>query len=107
VAQAQERFAEAEASYRQAMEIYLESDQRSASMTATRLGLLLAKDGGNADAAGMLLDGAVAWHQLTGDWDPADLRYLKRERQIIGESIHANGHRKDSRRLSGSTRYRD
>ena len=78
---------EAEAAYRQALDIYQEeSDPRQASMTATRLGLLLAETGRHADAATVLLDAALLWHQVTGGWDVGDLRNLKRERAIIGQA---------------------
>jgi len=86
VAQDQERFAEAEASYRQALDIFLESDPERASLEATRLGLLFSRTDRHLDAAMMLLEGALLWRQLTGNWDIADLRYLKRGRQLIGES---------------------
>ena len=55
-------------------------------MTATRLGLVLAETGRHADAADVLIDGALLWHQLTGGWDTGDLRYLKRERAILGQA---------------------
>ena len=86
VAQEQERFAEAEASYRQALDIYLEVDPRQASATATQLGLVLAETGRHADAAAVLMDAALLWHQLTGGWDTGNLRYLKRERAILGQA---------------------
>lgn len=82
----QRRFTEAETAYRQALDIYLEeSDPRQASMTATQLGLLLAETGRHTDAATVLLDAALFWHQATGGWDAGDLQNLKRERAIIGQ----------------------
>jgi hypothetical protein len=45
---------------------------------------VLAERGSHADAARSLLDAALLWHQVTGGWDAGDLRYLKRERSIIG-----------------------
>ena len=87
LAQNQERFAEAEAAYKQALDIHMGSDQRQASTTATRLGLVLALSGRHDEAAGILLYAAVSWHQLKGTWDPADLAYLKRERNLIGDDV--------------------
>ena len=84
VVQEQGRFAEAEAGYRQALEIWRESDPRQASMTTSRLGLLFAAVGRHDDAAAALLDAALTWHQVTGNWDAGDLTNLKRERAIIG-----------------------
>jgi tetratricopeptide (TPR) repeat protein len=85
VAQAQRRFEEAEAAYRQALDIYLEeSDPRQASVSATSLGLLLAETGRHADAAAVLLDAALLWHQAIGNWDAGDLQNLKQERAVIG-----------------------
>jgi hypothetical protein len=55
-------------------------------MTATRLGLLLAEAGRHPDAATVLLDAALLWHQATGGWDAGDLRNLKRERAVIGQA---------------------
>ena len=89
VAHEQHRSAEAEAAYRQALDIYLESDPRSASMTATQFGLLLAETGRHADAAAMLIDAALLWHQVTGKWDPGDLQNLKPESAIIGQDAFA------------------
>ena len=86
VARAQKRFAEAEASYRQALDIYLDTDQEKASTEATTLGLLFSEVGRHTDAATMLLDGALLWHQLTGKWDTKDLQYLKREHQLMDET---------------------
>ena len=86
VALEQRRFEEAEASYRQALDIYRESDPRRASITATALGLVLAETGRHAEAAAVLLDGALARRQMTGSWAPADLRNLRREREIIGQA---------------------
>lgn len=85
VAQQQDRLAEAEAAYRQAFELFLESDPRNASMTGTRIGLLLAEVGRHVDAATMLIDAAMLWQQVTGGWDPGDLRYLRDEVAIIGQ----------------------
>jgi hypothetical protein len=85
VAQEQRRLQEAEASYRQALDIFLESDPRQASKTTTLLGLLLAETGRHADAAATLLDAALLWHQQTGGWDANDLRNLTRERAAIGQ----------------------
>jgi hypothetical protein len=64
----------------------LESDPRQASATAARLGLVLAGAGRHDDAAVVLIDGALLWHQLTGGWDTGDLRYLRRERAILGQA---------------------
>jgi tetratricopeptide (TPR) repeat protein len=86
VAQEQRRFAQAEAAYKQALDNFLESDARNASLVATSLGGLLSSTGRHGDAAITLLNGALLWRQLTGNWDPADLRDLKRERQFIGEA---------------------
>jgi tetratricopeptide (TPR) repeat protein len=86
VAYQQERFDEAEAAYRQALDIFRESDARNASIVATSLGQMLSSIDRHFDATTILLDGALLWHQLTGNWDPAGLRYLKRERQLIGEA---------------------
>jgi tetratricopeptide (TPR) repeat protein len=82
----QRRFAEAEAAYRQALDILRESDARNASLVATSLGQLLSSIDRHPDATTVLLDGALLWHQLTRNWDPDDLRDLKRERQLIGEA---------------------
>jgi hypothetical protein len=60
--------------------------QRQASATATRLGLLLTETGRHADAAMTLIDAMLLWHKLTGKWDTGDLRYLKRERAILGDT---------------------
>jgi tetratricopeptide (TPR) repeat protein len=84
VAQEQRRFEDARTSYQQALDIYLESDPRQASIVATQLGLVLAETGQHPDAAMTLMDAALLWHQLTGTWDTGDLRYLKRERAILG-----------------------
>jgi tetratricopeptide (TPR) repeat protein len=86
VAQERDLFAEAEASYRQALDIYLESNPREASVLARSLGLLLAKIDRHTDAALVLLEGALIWHQLAGNWNTADLQHLKRERQLISEA---------------------
>jgi tetratricopeptide (TPR) repeat protein len=86
LAEEQQRFNQAEAAYRQAFDIYLETDRRQGSMSATRLGLLLAETGRHADAAAVLLDAALLWHQGTGDWDPGDLRNLRQERAAIGQA---------------------
>ena len=81
----QRRFEEAEDAYRQALEIYRDkSDPRQASVTATRLGLLLAETGRHLEAAATLLNAALLRYQATGRWDPEDLRNLKRERAAIG-----------------------
>jgi tetratricopeptide (TPR) repeat protein len=85
VAQPQTRFEEAEASYRQALGTFLETDPWQACITATVLGLLLAETDRHADAAATLIDAAVIRHQQTGEWDADDLRYLKRERGVIGQ----------------------
>jgi tetratricopeptide (TPR) repeat protein len=85
VAQEQGRFEEAEANYRQAFALFSESDRRRASQTATRLGLVLGESGRHDEAAAILMDAAVIWYQLTGNWDPGDLRYLEREREFIGD----------------------
>lgn len=69
-----------------ALDIFLESDTRNASIAATGPGRLLSSFDRHVDAAMMLLDGALLWHQLTGEWATAGLRYLKRERQLIGEA---------------------
>ena len=71
--------------YRQAIALFSESDRRRASQTATRLGLVLAESGRHDEATAILVDAAVGWYQLTGTWDPVDLRYLKRERELIGD----------------------
>ena len=86
VAQEQRQFEEAEASYRKALDIFLETDKRSASGEASSLGILLATLSRHVEAAETLLDAAVSWHQLTGDFDPVDLQWLKRERQHVGDA---------------------
>ena len=75
VAQEQRRLEEAEAAYRQALDIYQEeSDPLQASVSATQLGQLLAETGRHAEAAIVLLDAALLWHQATGEWMPTALR---------------------------------
>jgi tetratricopeptide (TPR) repeat protein len=86
VAEAQRRFEEAETNYREALDIFLETDKRMASVGASSLGRLLATRSRHAEATEILLDAAVSWHQLTGDWDSADLQWLKRERQHLGDT---------------------
>jgi hypothetical protein len=85
VAQQQGRFEEAEAAYRRALEIYQQVDQRRASATATSFGGVLAMLGRHLEAVDVLLDAAVDWYELTAAWDPANLQWLKRERQRIGD----------------------
>lgn len=34
----------------------------------------------------VLLDAALLWHKATGNWNAGDLRYLRRERAIIGQA---------------------
>ena len=82
VAQEQRRFAEAEASYRQALDIRRESDPRAASGTASMLGITLARLGRHHQAVRTLLYAAVTWHQQTGQWDSRDLAWLHRERAL-------------------------
>ena len=86
VAQEQRRFAEAEASYRQALDIYLDVNQRDASIVASRLGRVLSQLDRHAEAARTLLDAVVSRRQLIRRWDPVDLQWLKYERQLIGEA---------------------
>jgi tetratricopeptide (TPR) repeat protein len=86
VAEAQGRFEEAETNYREALDIFLETDKRMASAGASSLGRLLATRSRHAEATEILLDAAVSWHQLTGDWDSVDLQWLKRERQHLGDT---------------------
>jgi tetratricopeptide (TPR) repeat protein len=81
----QGRYAEAEASYRQALDIRTESDPRSASSTATRLGIVLDKLGRHHEALRALLDAAVMWRQQTGGWDSNDLAWLHRESALAGD----------------------
>jgi len=85
IAHEQRRLDDAEASYRQALDIYLGTDPRQASTTATQLGVLLAETGRHDEAAVILIEAAVGWHQLTGDWDARDVQYLKRQRTILGQ----------------------
>jgi hypothetical protein len=66
--------------------MFLETDKRSASEEASYLGRFLAKRSRHVEAAEILLDAAVSWHQLAGNWDPVDLQWLKRERQHVGDA---------------------
>ena len=75
----QRRFAEAEASYRQALDIFQESDPSAASSTASMLGIALAMLGRHQEAVRTLLYAAVTWHQQTGQWHSHDLAWLHRE----------------------------
>jgi tetratricopeptide (TPR) repeat protein len=86
VAKERRRLEEAEAFYQQALDIFLESDPRSASQTASRLGMLLAEAGRHSDAAAILMDAALLWRQATSTWDPGDLRNLKGQSAIIGQA---------------------
>ena len=86
VAQAQERFAEAEASYRTALDIYRESDLRAAPSTATNLGIVQAALGRHGEAVRTLLYAVVTWQQQTGQWAEQDLQWLHRERALIEPS---------------------
>ena len=79
-AQEQRRFVEAEAAYRQALDIYLESDGRAASSTAAQLGVVLAELGRHSAAAAMLLRAAVSWRQEAGQWSSLGLHLLRQER---------------------------
>ena len=84
-ARGQNRFAEAETAYRQALDMLPESDQRLTSTIKTSLGVIIAERGRHDEATAIVLEAAVAWYQLTGDWDPLDMRCLKRERRNIGD----------------------
>ena len=85
VAQEQRRLEDAEANYRQSLDTYLESDRRLASWTATALGRMLAETGRHAEAAAVLLDAALLWHQVAGKWNPGHLRDLNQQRAAIGQ----------------------
>ena len=79
MAEVQRRFAEAEASYRQALDIRRDSDPRAASSTASMLGITLARLGQHHEAIRTLLYATITWHQQTGKWDSRDLAWLHRE----------------------------
>ncbi|HET9897367.1 MAG TPA: hypothetical protein VFQ44_20750 [Streptosporangiaceae bacterium] len=83
VGQEQRRFAEAEAAYRQALDIYLESDPRRASGTGTRLGITLAELGRHSEAAAVLLTATVTWRQETRYRDPNNLPLLRHQRDRL------------------------
>lgn len=68
------------------MDNYLESDPQRGSMAAILLGLLFAKMDRHPDAVTVLLDAALRWHQVSGNWDSGHLRILKQERAVIGEA---------------------
>jgi tetratricopeptide (TPR) repeat protein len=87
VVKQQRRFDEAEDAYRQALDIRLaQSDLQKACVTAAHLALLLAESGRHREAATVQLDSALLSRQAIGGWDPGDLRNLKRERAIIGQT---------------------
>ncbi|HET7014862.1 MAG TPA: hypothetical protein VFI65_13185, partial [Streptosporangiaceae bacterium] len=74
----------AESAYRQALDIFLEfDDRRAASGTATRLGALLAELGRHSEATRTLLYAAVSWHQEASEWNQGDLDLLRQERQAL------------------------
>jgi len=85
VAEEQRQFTEAEASYRQAFDIYLGfGNTYNASIAERHLGGLLAHLGHHEEASRHLLRAAASWHQETGRWSEEDLRWLHRERALVG-----------------------
>jgi hypothetical protein len=72
-------------SYRWALDVFLDlGDRRSASGTATQLGIVYARLGQHHQAARALLSAAVSWHQETGQWVTQGLQWLHRQRAAIG-----------------------
>lgn len=98
VVQEQRRFAEAEELYRQALERFSETDKQKASQTAIALGTVLGAMNRHAEAIRTLLDAAISWRQLTGQFDENALNLLAAERAIVGEEDFDRrlpGHRPD------------
>jgi len=90
VAQEQGRLAEAQDSYRQALDIYLEfGDRHNASITASQFGIVLANLGGHEEASRVLLYATVSWRQDEGEWSADDLQWLHRERALVGAEAFA------------------
>ena len=83
VAQQQHEFAQAEDAYRQALNIERDLDLRAASITASRLGNLIAQLDRHLEAVTVLLYAATTWRQETGQFDPDDLQWLNQERVLI------------------------
>jgi tetratricopeptide (TPR) repeat protein len=85
VAQEQRRFEEAEAHYRRALEIFEEFDDRHrAAGSQSQLGILLTEMDQAADAIRFSLAALSVLQNLTDHWSEVDLRWLKRQRTLLG-----------------------
>ncbi|MEV5839464.1 tetratricopeptide repeat protein [Nocardia sp. NPDC052112] len=84
VAQNQGRFGQTEDHYRRALQAYRDNgDVRSASWAAAALGRLLAEIGRRGEAFTVLLDATLSWRDLTGNFDPRDIRLLTEQRRHL------------------------
>jgi tetratricopeptide (TPR) repeat protein len=84
--QEQGQVEKAESNYRQALDLYLEKGDRRTSQTASMLAELLAEHNRHLEACDVLLSSAKVSYEITGKWDLADLKFLSRERQILGHA---------------------
>lgn len=82
----QGRLEQAEGSYRQALDLYLDKRDQSAYQTAGMLAELLSAGDRHLEACDVLLSSAKASYEFIGNWDLADLRFLNRERRLIGQA---------------------
>ena len=85
LAQDQQQYDQAETNYRKTLDIHRESDQGAASNRATRLGAVLAAPGQHREATRTFLYAAFTWHQETRQWAKEGLRWLRRERGVLGQ----------------------
>jgi tetratricopeptide (TPR) repeat protein len=90
VALEQRRFDEAETNYRKALQIFLEFDDRyRAASTQSQLGILLTEVDRLSEAVPFSLDALFTRRQTTSQWLRLNLRWLKRQRRLVGDDTFA------------------
>ncbi|MFC3962140.1 tetratricopeptide repeat protein, partial [Nocardia jiangsuensis] len=86
VAQEQRRFDQAENHIRQALQAYRDTDdERGASQVTTTLGRVLAHTGQHTEAFTVLVEAAVGWWKLTGEFDSGDIGLLNQQQPHLDQ----------------------
>jgi len=88
VAQEQGRMDEGERHLRDALKLHEKYDDRYSTATSqSQLGMLLTEVGRETEALSLSLSALTIRHELTGHWSETDLRWLKRQRKLLGLEV--------------------